>query len=153
MLRPVALHRRLAMALLQGKTGLVIGVANDHSIGWGIAQALHREGANLALTYRRSGRERRVAPLAERIESRLVAQCDVCDDTQVAALMDQIRSVYGSLDMLIYGPAAALPDDLHGPYIDTSRAGFLHAVESSVYSLNTVIRAALDRALLNPGAS
>ena len=95
------------MGLLDGKKGLIMGLANDHSIAWGIAQALHAEGADLAFTYVGDALERRVRPLAESLGSKLIAPCDVQRDDQIDALMGQVRDVYGSLDILIHGIAFA----------------------------------------------
>jgi enoyl-[acyl-carrier protein] reductase I len=139
------------MGLLDGKTGLVMGVANDHSIAWGIAQALHAEGADLAFTYVGDALERRVRPLADGLGSKLIAPCDVQSDEQIDALMGQVREVYGSLDIIIHAIAFANRDELNGPYLKTSRAGFLMALEVSAYSLTAIVKATQD--LLNPGAS
>jgi enoyl-[acyl-carrier protein] reductase I len=137
--------------LLDGKQGLVLGVANDHSIGWGIAQALHAEGAEVGITYRSAGRQRRVEPLAAQLDARLVARCDFRDDDQVAGLIEQARAVYGRLDFLVHAAVGASPRDLNGSYLNTTRATFLDALDASAYSLTAVVAAALD--LLNPGAS
>jgi enoyl-[acyl-carrier protein] reductase I len=137
--------------LLDGKKGLVLGVANDHSIGWGIAQALHAQGAEVGLTYRREGRARHVEPLAARLGAKLVARCDFRDDGQIADLMDQAHTVYGRLDFLVHAAAGASTRDLNGPYLNTTRATFLDALDASAYSLTAIVAAALD--LLNPGAS
>ena len=137
--------------LLDGKQGLVLGVANDHSIGWGIAEALYAEGAEIGVTYRSEGRQRRVEPLAARLGALLVARCDLRDDGQIAALIEQARAVYGRLDFLIHAAAGASTSDLNGPYLRTTRATFLDALDASAYSLTAVVAAALD--LLNPGAS
>src|SRR5262245_46449887 len=139
------------MGLLDGKQGLILGVANDHSIGWGVARALHAEGADLGFTYRRESRRRRVEPLAASLGARLVAQCDFQDDAQIAALMEQARSVYGTLDIIIHASASASTGDLSGPYLGTTRASFLSALDVSAYSLTALARAALP--LLNPSAS
>ena len=139
------------MGLLDGKKGLIMGLANDHSIAWGIAQALHAEGADLAFTYVGEALERRVRPLAESLGSKLIAPCDVQNDEQIDALMGQVRDVYGSLDILIHAVAFANKEELNGPYLNTSRAGFLLALDVSAYSLTAVTKAAQD--LLSPGAS
>jgi enoyl-[acyl-carrier protein] reductase I len=139
------------MGLLDGKKGLIMGVANDHSIAWGIAQALHAEGADLGFTYVGEALERRVRPLAGSLDAKLVEPCDVQSDEQIDALMGRVREVYGSLDMIIHAIAFANRDELIGPYLKTSRAGFLLALEVSAYSLTAVVKAAQD--LLNPGAS
>lgn len=139
------------MDLLKGKKGLVVGVANDHSIAWGIAQALHREGAELAFSYAGEAFERRVRPLAESLNAPLIAPCDVQSDEQITTLMQQVREVLGSLDILIHGAAFARRDELSGQFLDTSREGFLQALEISAFSLTALTKAAED--LLNPGAA
>jgi enoyl-[acyl-carrier protein] reductase I len=139
------------MGLLSGKQGLIIGMANDHSIAWGIARALHAEGAELGVTYRRESRKRHVAALAEELGAKLLAQCDVQSDEQIDALIERARAVYGSLDIIVHAAVGASPADLAGPYLNTTRATFLSALDVSAYSLTGVVRAA--RSLLNPGAS
>ena len=137
--------------LLEGKAGVVIGVANDHSIGWGIARALHEQGARLALTYRRESRLRHVQALAERLGGAPVLPCDVQDDAQIAALVAGLREAFGTIDFLVHAPASAHTADLNGPYLQTTRAGFLSALEISAFSLTAVVQAA--RPILNAGAS
>jgi enoyl-[acyl-carrier protein] reductase I len=139
------------MGLLDGKKGLILGVANDHSIAWGIAQALHAEGADLGFSYLGEALERRVRPLAESLGSRLIAPCDIQSDEQIDALMEQARETYGSLDIIIHAIAFANREELNGPYLNTTRAGFRLALEVSAYSLTAVVKAAQD--LLNPGAA
>ena len=139
------------MGLLDGKKGLIMGVANDHSIAWGIAQALHAEGADLGFTYVGDALERRVRPLAEGLGAKLIESCDVQNDEQIDALMSKARQVYGSLDIIIHAIAFANRDELNGSYLKTTRAGFLLALDVSAYSLTGVVKAAQD--LLNPGAS
>ncbi len=139
------------MDLLNGKKGLVVGVANDHSISWGIAKALHAAGAELGFSYAGEAFERRVRPLAESLNAPLIAPCDVQSDEQITALMDQAREVFGHLDFLIHGVAFARREELSGPYFNTSRSGFLQAMDVSVYSLTALVKAAEE--LLNPGAS
>lgn len=139
------------MGLLDGKTGLIMGVANDHSIAWGVAQALHREGADLGFTYVGEALERRVRPLAESVQSKLVEPCDVTSDEQIDALMARAREVYGKIDILVHAIAFANRDDLKGEYLNTTRAGFLMAIEISAYSLTAVVKAAGD--LLHEGSS
>lgn len=137
--------------LLHGRRGAVIGVANDHSIGWGIAQALYEQGASLALTYRSERRLRHVQALAARIGGAPVLRCDVQDDAQIADLVAALRQLYGTIDFLIHAPAAAHTQDLNGPYLQTTRAGFLSALDVSAFSLTALIQAA--RPILSPGAS
>jgi enoyl-[acyl-carrier protein] reductase I len=139
------------MGLLDGKKGLILGVANDHSIAWGIAQALHAEGAELGFSYIGEALERRVRPLATSLGSQLIEPCDIQSDEQIDALMQRVREVYGSLDILIHAIAFANREELNGPYLNTTRAGFRLALEISAYSLTAVVKAAQD--ILNPGAS
>lgn len=139
------------MNLLAGKKGLVIGLANHRSLAWGIAQALHREGADLGFTYHGTGRGRRTRPLAASLGAKLIEHCDVRSDEEIAGLMHRVRDVYGALDFIIHAPVAARPEDLSGPYLNTTREGFLHALEVSAYSLTAIVKAAERH--LNPGAS
>lgn len=139
------------MGLLDGKKALVLGVANDHSITWGIAQALHGQGAEVGFNYFGETLERRVRPLAESLGAKLIEPCDVGSDEQIAALMERVREVYGGIDILVHGPAFAPRDELNGSFLKTSREGFRVSMDISVYSMIAVVRAALP--LLSPGAS
>lgn len=139
------------MGLLDGKKGLVLGVANDHSITWGIAQALRAEGAELGFTYVGEALERRVRPLAESVNAKLIEPCNIQSDDEINALMTKTREVFGAIDFLIHGIAFANREELNGPYLNTTRAGFLLALEISAYSLTALVKAAQD--LLTPGAS
>ena len=139
------------MGLLDGKKGLIMGVANDHSIAWGIAQALHAEGADLGFNFLGEALERRVRPLAESLGAKLIEPCNAQSDEEIDAFMARARAVYGSLDFIIHAIAFANREELNGPYLKTSRAGFLQALEISTYSLTAIVKAAQE--LLNPGAS
>src|SRR5579884_1392359 len=139
------------MRLLEGKKALIVGVANDHSIAWGIAQALHAAGAELAFSYAGEQFERRVRPLAESLNAGLIAPCDVQSDDEIASLMRQVRETFGSLDILIHGVAFARREELSGMFLNTSRDGFAQAMDVSVYSLIALTKAAED--LFNPRSS
>src|SRR3954447_19676290 len=139
------------MGLLDGKKGLIMGVANDHSIAWGIAQALHAEGADMGFNFLGEALERRVRPLAESLGAKLIEPCNAQSDEEIDAFMARARAVYGSLAFFIYAIAFANREELNGPYLKTSRAGFLQALEISTYSLTAIVKAAQE--LLNPGAS
>ncbi len=139
------------MGLLDGKKGLILGLANDHSIAWGIAQALHAEGADLGFTYVGEALERRVRPLAESLGSKLIAPCDVQNDGDIEQLMEQVRATYGTIDILIHAIGFAKKEELSGAYYNTSREGFRIAMDVSVFSLTALVKAA--EPLLNPGAS
>ena len=139
------------MGLLDGKKALIFGVANDHSIAWGIAKALHDQGATLGFSSVEGLIERRVRPLAESIGSTFVEACDVQSDEQIAAVMDKWRDAHGDIDILVHALAFAKREDLDGSFVDTSRDGFALAMDVSAYSLVALVRAA--RPLLHPGSS
>ena len=137
--------------LLRGKRALIFGVANDHSIAWGIAQAFHREGAGVALSYGAPNLERRVQPLAESIGAELVVPCDVSRDEDIEAAFATIAQRWDSLDILVHAVAFAQREDLKNPFLQTSRSGFHLALDISAYSLVALSRAAAP--LLGKGAA
>ena len=139
------------MGLLEGRKALVFGVANDHSIAWGIAKAFHDQGATVGFSSVESLIDRRVRPLAESIGSTFVEPCDVQSDADIERVMDRWRETYGEIDILVHAVAHARREDLEGPFIDTSREGYLFAIEVSAYSLVAMARAA--RPLLHRGSS
>lgn len=139
------------MGLLTGKTALIFGVANDHSIAWGIAQAFHREGATVAFSYAGEALLKRITPLAQSIGSTFVEPCDVTKDEDLAALFEKVKATFGHIDILIHAVAFANRDELTGPYYNTSREGFRMALDISCYSFTAMARAALP--LMNPGGS
>lgn len=139
------------MGLLTGKTALIFGVANDHSIAWGIAQAFHREGATLAFSYAGEVLLKRVKPLAESVGSNFVEPCDVTKDEDIAALFEKVKATYGQIDILIHAIGFANRDELNGPYYNTSREGFRLALDISCYSFTALTRAAVP--ILKPGSS
>jgi enoyl-[acyl-carrier protein] reductase I len=131
------------MGQLAGKKALIFGVANDHSIAWGIAQALHREGAELGFSYAVETLERRVRPLAESLGSHFIERCDVGSDAEIAEVFGKAKERFGSIDILVHAIAFANREDLAGRFVDTSRDGFLLAHNISVYSLIGLARAAM----------
>ena len=139
------------MGLLDGKNALIFGVANDHSIAWGIAKAFHEQGATVGFSSMESLIERRVRPLAGQIGSTFVVPCDVRDDGQVRAVFDRWGAEVGRLDILVHALAFADRADLDGLFVDTSRGGFAIALDVSVYSLVALAREA--RPHLAPGSS
>jgi enoyl-[acyl-carrier protein] reductase I len=139
------------MGLLDGRKALIFGVANDHSIAWGIAQAFHAEGAIVGFSSVESLIEKRVRPLAESIGSTFVEPCDVQDDAGIAAVFAKWADVHGSLDILVHALAFARREDLEGGFVNTSRAGFALALDVSAYSLVALTRAA--QPLMGPGSS
>jgi len=139
------------MGLLDGKRALIFGVANDHSIAWGIAKALHEHGATVGFSSVESLIERRVRPLATSIGSTFVEPCDVTSDDDIASVMERWRIAHGEIDILVHALAYARREDLEGQFVDTSRDGFALALDVSAYSLVALVRAA--RPLLHRGSS
>jgi enoyl-[acyl-carrier protein] reductase I len=128
--------------LLIGKKGLIVGVANERSIAWGIAKRAASAGASLAFTFQGEALERRVRPLAAEVGSEVIVPMDVTDDAQVDAAFDSVAKAFGSLDFLVHSVAFADRNDLAGRTVDTSREGFLKAMEISAYSLLSLSRRA-----------
>ncbi|MCS7087112.1 MAG: enoyl-ACP reductase [Thermoflexales bacterium] len=139
------------MGLLDGKTALIFGVANDHSIAWGIAKAFRREGARLGFSYANEKLERRVRPLAESLGSTFIEPCDVSRDEDIAQVMQKARNAFGEIDILVHSIAFAQREDLSGPYYTVSREGFRVAMDISVYSFTALAREALP--ILRPGGA
>lgn len=139
------------MGLLDGRRALVFGVANDHSIAWGIARALHQEGATVGFSSIESLIEKRVRPLAESIGSTFVEPCDVQSDEQIRRVFERWAQAYGELDVLVHALAFARREDLDGAFVETSRDGFSLALDVSAYSLVALVREA--RPLLHRGSS
>jgi len=139
------------MGLLDGRNALVFGVANDHSIAWGIARALHGAGAEVGFSSVESLIERRVRPLAESIGSTFVEPCDVQSDEQIRAVFARWGETHDRLDVLVHALAFARREDLEGGFVDTSREGFALALDVSAYSLVALAREA--RPLLRRGSS
>ncbi len=128
--------------LLAGKRALVLGVANDHSIAWGIAKALAGQGADLALTYQGEGFGKRVVPLAESVGARIVAPADVRDEASLDALFARIAEEWGGLDILVHAIAYSDKTELDGRFVDSTRANFLNSLDISCFSLVDLARRA-----------
>lgn len=130
------------MFSLEGKKALVVGVANDQSIAWGIAHALHAQGADLAITYLNEKAEPHVRPLAEGLGAPIIMPLDMLADGQLEAVFERITSEWGRLDTLVHSIAFCPKDDLHGRVVDCSREGFTQAMDVSVHSYLRMIRLA-----------
>ena len=126
--------------LLGGKHGLVLGVANKRSIAWGIAQAAHRAGARLALTYQGERLEKNVRQLAEGLRDPLLLPCDVSRDEDLREVAQRVRAEFGSLDFVVHAVAFALREELDGEFLGTSREGYRLAQDISSYSLTALAR-------------
>jgi enoyl-[acyl-carrier protein] reductase I len=132
------------MGIMTGKRGLVMGVANDHSIAWGIAQTLRAQGAEVALTYQGEGFGRRVRPLAESIGAPVVVPADVLDPTSLDAVFAALAAEWGSIDYIVHAIAYSDKAELQGRYADTSRENFLRTMEISCFSFVDVTRRAAE---------
>lgn len=137
--------------LLKGKRGLIMGVANQRSIAWGIAEAMAGAGAELAFTYQGEAFGKRVAPLAESLGSNILVDVDVTDDASMDRAFEQIKSQWGSLDFVVHALAFSDKEELTGRFVDTSRANFKNSLDISCYSLIDVARRAAP--LMNEGGT
>jgi enoyl-[acyl-carrier protein] reductase I len=137
--------------LMKGKRGLVMGVANDHSIAWGIAKKLSEHGAEIALTYQGEAFGRRVKPLAEQLGSKLIIPCDVEDVLSVDAAFDTLASEWGGLDFIVHAIGYSDKNELKGLYADTTRENFIRTMVISCFSFTEVARRAA--ALMQNGGS
>jgi len=126
--------------LLDGKRGLILGIANKRSLAWGIAQAAHREGARLAVTYQGERLEENVRELAQQLRDPLILPCDVAKDDDLKALAASVRDGLGGLDFVVHAVAFALREELDGEFVNTSREGYRLAQDISSYSLTALAR-------------
>lgn len=122
-------------SLLKGKKALILGVANERSVAWGIAQAFKREGARIGLTYLNDALKRRVLPLAERVEADFTCEMDVTKDEHYVHLRDQVEKEWGDFDILVHSLAFADRNDLKNRFVETTRSGFKMACDISAFSL------------------
>ncbi|NBN65602.1 enoyl-ACP reductase FabI [Microvirga tunisiensis] len=130
--------------LMKGKRGLVMGVANDHSIAWGIAKTLAEHGAELAFTYQGDAFGKRIKPLAESVGSRILMPCDVEDIASVDAVFDTLKQEWGTIDFLVHAIAYADKTELRGRYADTSRENFSRALLISCFSFTEIVKRAAE---------
>ena len=128
--------------LMQGKRGLVMGVANDHSIAWGIAKTLSEHGAEMAFTYQGDALGRRVKPLAEQIGSKIILPCDVEDVASVDGVFAELKKQWGTMDFLVHAIGFSDKNELKGRYADTTRDNFTHTMLISCFSFTEVAKAA-----------
>ncbi len=137
--------------ILAGKRGLVMGVANNRSIAWGIAKAAHDAGAELAFTYQGEALERRVRPLATELGAQVVGHCDVTDAASIDAVFAEVGKLWGSFDFLVHCIAFSDKDELTGRYVDTSEANFTKSLMISCYSFTAVAQRA-EKLMTNGGS-
>src|SRR6201990_1047490 len=129
-------------ALMKGKRGLIMGVANQHSIAWGIAQALHDAGAELAFSYQGDLFKKRVVPLVEPLKPAALIDCDVTNQGSIDSAFAELQKLWGSLDFVVHAIAFSDKDQLKGRYVDTTLDNFLMTMNISVYSFTAVAQRA-----------
>jgi enoyl-[acyl-carrier protein] reductase I len=137
--------------LMEGKRGLILGVANNRSIAWGIAKACAAQGAELALTYQGDALKKRVEPLAQELGADVAGHCDVTDPASLDAVFDAVRKKWGGLDFLVHAIAFSDKDELTGRYVETTRENFQRTMDISVYSFTAVAKRA--ETLMEKGGS
>jgi enoyl-[acyl-carrier protein] reductase I len=137
--------------IMAGKRGLVMGVANERSIAWGISAAAAAQGAELAFTYQGDALKKRVEPLAASIGSSLVMPCDVTDEASIDAIFDELKKTWGSIDFIVHAIAYSDKEELKGEYVDTTRDNFQRTMDISVYSFTALARRAAE--LMTDGGS
>ncbi len=135
---------QLSGELMKGRRGLIMGVANDHSIAWGIARTLAMHGAELAFTYQGDSFGRRVKPLAESVGSNIVLSCDVTDDASMDEVFATLKKEWGSLDFVVHAVAHSDKNELKGRYVNTTRENFLRTMDISCYSFTAVAHRASE---------
>ncbi|MEM7613656.1 MAG: enoyl-ACP reductase FabI [Pseudomonadota bacterium] len=141
----------MAQGLMQGKRGLIMGLANDKSIAWGIARMCYEQGAELAFTYQGEALGKRVKPLAEQVGSDFVLSCDVTDEASLDATFEAIKERWGHFDFLVHAIAFSDKNELRGRYVDTSAANFALTMNVSVYSFTAVAQRA-EKMMPNGGS-
>ena len=128
----------MSNGLMSGKRGLIMGLANDKSMAWGIAKALHGAGAELAISYQGEVMKKRAIPLAEQLGCELIVECDVGDDASIDALFAEIEAKWGKIDFLVHAIGFSDKSELRGKYAETSRGNFKITMDISVYSFTAV---------------
>lgn len=139
------------MDLMKGKKGVIFGVSNKHGIAYGIAQQLYAQGAEIAFTYASEVMEKRVKPIAEEMNAKIIMECDVTSEEAVKKVFEECEKVYGKIDFVVHAVAFASKEDLEGKFIDTTKAGWDLALGVSAYSLVSIARNA--QPVMNEGGS
>lgn len=128
--------------LMAGKRGIIMGVANDRSLAWSIAQQLHEQGAEIAFTYLGDALKKRVVPLAESIGSTVILPCNVSDDADIKKVFQSLKEAWGTIDFVVHAIGFSDKNELKGKYVETSRENFLMTMDISCYSLTAIAREA-----------
>lgn len=139
------------MTLMKGKKGVIFGVSNKHGIAYGIAEELYKQGAEIAFTYASEVMEKRVVPIAQEMNAKIIMECDVTKEEDVKKVFAECEKVYGKIDFVVHAVAFANKEDLEGKFIDTTRAGWDLALGVSAYSLVSIARNA--QPVMNEGGS
>ena len=137
--------------MIRGKKGIVVGIANDHSIAWGIAKQLHASGAELAITYQNNTLLKRVKPLADKVNSDVLVECDVNNEDHLQNTFTQIKKRFGTIDFIIHAVAYSDKNELNGRYVDTSKDNFINSLSISCYSFTRIAK--IFQPIINPGGS
>lgn len=144
-------RRKMTDKLMNGKKGLIMGVANDHSIAWGIAQTLHAHGAEMAFTYQGEAFGKRVRPLAEGIGAKLILPCDASKEEDLDRVFADLKKAWGKIDFVVHAIAYSDKNELKGEYVDTTLGNFLNSMHISCFSFTSVARRA--KGLMTDGGS
>jgi len=137
--------------MIKGKKGLIIGIANDHSIAWGIAKQLHVNGGKLAITYQNNTLLKRVKPLADKVNSNILVECDVNNEEHLQNTLTQIKKEFGTIDFIIHAVAYSDKNELNGRYVDTTKENFINSLSISCYSFTRIAK--IFQPIINPGGS
>ena len=132
----------MSQGLMKGKRGLIMGVANNRSIAWGIAKAIHAQGGEIAFTYQGDALKKRVEPLVEEVNGFLAGHCDVSDEATIDEVFDNLEKKWGKIDFLVHAIGFSDKDELTGRYVDTTPDNFTKTMQISVYSFTSVARRA-----------
>ena len=135
-------QEKLNNGLMNGKRGIVMGVANDRSIAWGIAEAVAKQGAEIAFTYQGDALEKRVRPLAEKVDSNIVIPCDVSSDEAIEETFKLLKEKWDTIDFIVHAIAYSDKEELKGEYVDTTRENFYKTMDISVYSFTAIAQRA-----------
>ena len=138
-------------SILKGKKGLVVGIANERSLAWGIAKSVFQHGGELALTYQNAALQKRLAPLAEKINSKHIYEFDIQNYKKIPDFFKNLSEDFGSLDFIVHAVAFSDKEELKGDYVDTSKDNFLNTMEISCYSFTALIKESLP--FMNQNAS
>ena len=135
-------QEKLNNGIMNGKRGIVMGVANDRSIAWGIAEAVAKQGAEIAFTYQGDALEKRVRPLAEKVGSKIIIPCDVSSDEAIEETFKLLKEKWDTIDFIVHAIAYSDKEELKGEYVDTTRENFYKTMDISVYSFTAIAQRA-----------